>query len=308
MKTFIDLFCGIGGFRVALERKGLKCVFSSDIDEKARTVYSMNFGEMPHGDITKISEESIPSHDILCAGFPCQSFSAAGNQGGLSDGRGALFYEIIRIAKHHQPKVLLMENVRNILSIDDGDVWKTIRKEIRDIGYEFHAFSLNSSAYGYPQKRERIYIICILNDSGIELKFWNLQPTYKKCYFEDILEENCQDRTIERPDIVIEDKKDTEYTLYPRCIGYFGKARQGERIYSIKGHSVCLLASGGCGYFLIDGKVRRASLLECKRLMGFPDNHFINKGNQGYKQIGNAVMPPMIEVVYDKIDFGKKKV
>lgn len=297
MKTFIDLFCGIGGFRVALERKGLECVFSSDIDPAAQVSYLKNFGEMPHGDIVKIPVAQIPPHDVLCAGFPCQSFSVAGNQMGLHEDRGVLFYEILRIAEFHRPKVLLLENVRNILSIDNGKVFRTIRQEIMRLGYDFHAFSLNASHFGLPQKRERIYFVCT---RGLRVKFWQPQPTFKKVYFEDIVEKDSDTRIIERDDIVMF-KEDNKYQLSPKQIGYFGKNRQGEKIYSVKGHSVCLLATGGCGLFYVDGKVRRASILECKRLMGFPDDHYVGKGSEGFKQLGNAVSPHMVEIVYDNI-------
>lgn len=135
MLRFIDLFCGIGGFRVALEARGHKCVFSSDIDSHAREAYRANFGELPSGDIAKIGAADIPTHDVLCGGLPCQAFSISGKQGGMDDPRGRLFFEILRIAKYHQPKVLLLENVKNILSIDNGEVVKTIEQELNRIGY-----------------------------------------------------------------------------------------------------------------------------------------------------------------------------
>lgn len=145
---FIDLFCGIGGFRVALEQRGLQCVFSSEIDKRACEAYKANFGETPHGDITQIDAHDIPSHDILCAGFPCQPFSTAGKQGGISDPRGQLFHEIIRIADFHKPKLLLLENVKHIQRIDDGGVIREIEEALDKIGYEMHFRTLNASNYG----------------------------------------------------------------------------------------------------------------------------------------------------------------
>src|SRR3989338_3977739 len=112
---FIDLFAGIGGFRIALEKHGAKCVFTSEWDEPAQITYKENFGDMPHGDITKINEADIPKHDILCAGFPCQAFSISGKQKGFKDARGTLFFDIARIAKHHKPRVLFLENVKNLV-------------------------------------------------------------------------------------------------------------------------------------------------------------------------------------------------
>jgi len=154
MYTFIDLFAGIGGFRTALEQRGMKCVFSSEIDEKAKEAYFNNFGETPHGDITEIPEKKIPPHDILCAGFPCQSFSISGSSKGFDDDRGRLFYEIVRIAQYHQPHVLLLENVKNILTIDNGNVIKTIENKLDEIGYTINKHVLNASYFGIPQSRE----------------------------------------------------------------------------------------------------------------------------------------------------------
>lgn len=161
MYRFVDLFCGIGGFRVALEKEGLECVFSCDIDEQAQKAYHRNFGETPLGDITEINEREIPKHDILCAGFPCQSFSISGKQKGINDNRGRLFYEIVRIAKYHQPYIMLLENVKNILSVDDGAVIKIIETKLDEIGYYMHLSILNSSLFGVPQSRERVYFVCI---------------------------------------------------------------------------------------------------------------------------------------------------
>ena len=123
---FIDLFAGIGGFRIALERQGAECVFSSEWDKHAQTTYKENFGEMPAGDITKISEKDIPEHDILCGGFPCQAFSISGKQRGFNDTRGTLFFDIARIVRWHKPKVLFLENVKNLTKHCHGSTLKVI--------------------------------------------------------------------------------------------------------------------------------------------------------------------------------------
>jgi DNA (cytosine-5)-methyltransferase 1 len=137
MYKFIDLFCGIGGFRLALEKRGLECVFSSDIDGYAQEAYKKNFGEIP--------ANKIPKHDILCAGFPCQPFSISGKMGGVKDPRGRLFYEIHRIVKYHKPSILLLENVKNILTIANGNVIKKIEKRLNEIGYNLYKHILNAS-------------------------------------------------------------------------------------------------------------------------------------------------------------------
>ena len=153
MNTFIDLFAGIGGFRLALEKFGLKCVFSSEINRNAASTYSENFDAEVQGDITKIDAKDIPEHDILCAGFPCQSFSINGKRLALEDRRGMLFYDIVRIAEYHKPDMLFLENVKNILYIDKGDVLKCIIEELNKIGYIVHYSLLNSSYFGVPQSR-----------------------------------------------------------------------------------------------------------------------------------------------------------
>lgn len=307
MYKFVDLFSGIGGFRYALEKKGMKCVFSSEIDAKAQEAYSKNFGEKPHGDITEIPEKAIPAHDILCAGFPCQSFSISGDMKGLDDNRGRLFYDIVRIAQYHQPYVLLLENVKNILTVDDGKVIQTIETKLDEIGYVLHKHILNASYFGIPQSRERVYFVGLRKriPNG-KLSYSPPKPSYKKIYLENILEKEVDDALfINRKDMVIE-KEDREHELAPIRIGHVNKGGQGERIYSEKGHAITLSAFGGgvgarTGLYLTGDRVRRLSINECKGLMGFPASFYVSAGIQGYQQLGNAVIPPMIEHVYDSI-------
>ncbi|MDO8730723.1 MAG: DNA cytosine methyltransferase [Candidatus Omnitrophota bacterium] len=308
MYKFIDLFCGIGGFRSALEKKGLECVFSSDIDEKAAESYRKNFGDKPKGDITEISEKKIPAHDILCAGFPCQSFSISGDMKGLDDNRGRLFYEIIRIAQYHQPYVLLLENVKNILTVDDGQVIKTIETKLDEIGYRLHKHVLNASYFGIPQSRERVYFVGLRKDTGAKSKLSYSPPieTRKRIFLEDVLEKDIEPSLfITRDDMVI-DRDDKEHALEPIRVGQVNKGGQGERIYSVKGHAITLSAYGGgagarTGLYLVKDRVRKLSITECKTLMGFPSIFHVSEGIQGYQQLGNAVIPAMISHVYDSI-------
>ncbi len=308
MHTFIDLFAGIGGFRIALEHKGMKCVFSSEIDRHASKVYKRNFGETPEGDICEISEREIPPHDILCAGFPCQSFSISGKQKGMRDNRGLLFYEIVRIAQYHRPYVLLLENVKNILTVDNGTAIQTIENKLREIGYKVHYSTLNAAHFGIPQARERVYFACLRDDveSPEELDYKEPRPSQKRTYLRDVLEETVSERLyINRNDIVIEPAGNEDPTK-PIRVGYVNKAGQGERIYSIDGQAITLSANGGgvgarTGLYLVDNRVRRLSLTECKRLMQFPEDFIVSPGIQGYKQLGNAVIPSLIEKVYDGV-------
>jgi len=308
MYQFIDLFCGIGGFRIALERKGMQCVFSSDSDKKVQEAYFENFKDEPSGDITEIPESKIPEHDVLCAGFPCQSFSISGNHGGIRDGRGRLFYEIVRIADYHKPHVLLLENVKNILTIDKGKVIKTIDAKLNEIGYDVHRHVLNSSFFGIPQSRERVYFVCLRREEkdGFKLKYKPPKENFRKIYLENVLESKPSESLyIEREDIKIL-KKPEEYALKPIRLGIVNKGGQGERIYSPRGHSITLSAYGGgvgarTGLYLTNGDVRKLSINECKTLMGFSKEHAVSDGISGYKQLGNAVIPDMITNVYDSI-------
>ena len=247
MYKFIDLFCGIGGFRKALEEKGLECVFSSDIDKDVQEAYSRNFGDKPYGDITEIPENKIPKHDILCASFPCQPFSISGKRLGIDDNNGRLFYEIIRIVQYHQPCIVLLENVKNILNVNNGKVIKAIDQKLDKIGYKVHRHILNASLFGVPQARERVYFVCLRKDFGSEytLKYTKPKETYKKVFLDDILEKEVEENLyIKRDDIVL-DTSPVGRDLKPIRIGQVNKGGQGERIYSPFGHSITLSAFGG---------------------------------------------------------------
>jgi DNA (cytosine-5)-methyltransferase 1 len=166
--TFIDLFCGIGGFHQAMKTFNYECVFASDIDENCRDTYFKNYGIKPHGDITKVKISDIPKFDILCGGFPCQPFSKAGNQIGFDDKRGNLFFDICRIAKYHKPKYMILENVRNLASHDDGNTWNVIKENINKLGYYTYdtPLILNVLHFNIPQNRERVIILCKRKDLG----------------------------------------------------------------------------------------------------------------------------------------------
>ena len=251
---FIDLFAGIGGFRIALERHGAKCVFSSEWDKEAQKTYKENFGEMPHGDITKIKEEDIPKHDVLCAGFPCQAFSISGKQKGFKDARGTLFFDIARIAKYHQPKALFLENVKNLVKHYHGNTLKIILGILDEIGYNAYYKVLVASHYGVPQARERIYIAAFRKDLGVNY-FYFPRPSYKKVYVKDILEDDkiTEKYIVNRKDIKFWERNQTPQ-LKPIQIGQINRGGQGERIYSVNGHAITLSAYGG-GYGMLKGEI-----------------------------------------------------
>lgn len=164
---FIDLFCGIGGFHQAMASLGGVCVYACDSDEQCRKVYHANYGIVPDSDITKVEPSFIPEHDVLCAGFPCQAFSKAGKRLGFSDPtKGTLFFDVMRIARHHRPKYMLLENVRNLAGHDGGNTWKVIHDSIVNAGYSVPAEPVIFSPHylGIPQHRERVFIMCVRKD------------------------------------------------------------------------------------------------------------------------------------------------
>lgn len=192
---FIDLFCGIGGFHQAMESLGGKCVFASDIDEDCRKTYETNYGIIPAGDITKIDAADIPAHDVLCAGFPCQSFSKAGKRLGFGDEtKGTLFFDICRILEFHRPQFALLENVRNLASHDHGNTWRVIHESLTSLGYNLLPEPVIFSPHyvGIPQHRERVYIMCIREDVGKITPFVFDKQQMKPCTIESILQDDCE--------------------------------------------------------------------------------------------------------------------
>ncbi|MCG8622579.1 MAG: DNA cytosine methyltransferase [Proteobacteria bacterium] len=306
MPRFVDLFAGIGGFHVALAKRGHECVFASEIDPKACEAYKANFGMMPAGDICDINARDIPNHDILCAGFPCQAFSIAGKRNLAADPRGRLFYEIIRIAKAKRPRILLLENVKNILSIDNGEVRKIIYSELDAIGYDTKHALLNAGDFGTPQKRERVYFVAIRKDES--LRFTDPKPKIMPKLLRDITfasDHETDSLVINRPDTHIINPNALPAPK-PVRVGHIAKGQQGNRIYSVNGHAVTLLANGGghggrTGLYYINERVRRLHISEAKQVMGFNRKHILSPGLEGYRQLGNAIVPEMVDVVIKNV-------
>ena len=303
--TFIDLFAGLGGFRLSLESLGARCVYSSEWDEPVRKVYEMNFGDKPHGDITKINEKDIPEHDILCAGFPCQAFSISGKQLGFEDSRGTLFFDVARVVKEKKPKVVFMENVKNFASHDGGNTLNVVRTIMEEMGYTFYFKILNSVNFGIPQKRERIYMVCFRNDLSIK-NFDFPKSIILEKYVEDYLitdEELVKNLYIDREDIYYNGVEDNQYSNKTIRLGIVNKGGQGERIYSTKGIAITFSANGGgifskTGGYLVKGKPRKLHPRECARLMGYPDSYKISESNnQAYKQLGNSVVIDVLQYI-----------
>lgn len=305
---FIDLFCGIGGFRLALEKAGHQCIFSSEIDQIARDCYSDNFfdaegkEDMPYGDITKIEASDIPEYDILCAGFPCQPFSQAGDRKGFEDARGTLIWEVLQIVRDTKPKIILLENVAGILSLNKGSVVAAIDDALRAEGYDVHRFVLNSADFGVPQARKRVYWVCLRK--GFNASFESIKTNGKVVILQDILEKNVdEDLYIKTSQAMALYKSKTNNPKEPKRVGYYGKGSQAQRVYSTHHVAITQSALGGgwgakTGLYLIDNRVRRLSVLESKRVMGFPDNFELPaKTSQAQKLLGNAVVPAVIEAI-----------
>ena len=312
---YIDLFAGIGGFHQAMASFGAECVFASEWDKHAAQTYYENYDIEPKGDITQIKEEDIPAHEMICAGFPCQAFSISGKQRGFEDTRGTLFFDVLRIAKYHKPKVLLLENVRNFAKHDNGNTLKTVVLALQDINYDVFYKVLNASNYGLPQNRERIFIVAFRTDLKIT-EFSFPEPSNEKTSLFDILEDNPQNaKVINRPDTFFTKEYMPPINLFaeielpnrPIQIGYVNKGGQGERIYSPYGHAITLSAYGGgagakTGLYFVNDTIRKLSPRECARAQGFPDSFIINSSlTQAYKQFGNSVAINVLKAIITEI-------
>ena len=295
---FIDLFCGIGGFRVAFEEACEEndiqpdCVFSSDIDKYAQESYEANFGEKPFGDITKINENDIPDHDILFGGFPCQPFSIIGQMKGLNDTRGTLFFDIARIIETKRPKAFILENVKQLVGHDQGKTLKVIVQSLKDLGYHVQYSVLNALDYGLPQKRERVVIVG--HREPIMFTFPNPEKPYKS--LNEILETKV-DKKYFASEFIREKRKEKHQSSYYPSIWHENKSGN---ICSYP-YSCALRSGASHNYLLVNGE-RRLTPREMFRLQGFPDWYKIVVSDaQAKKQAGNAVPVNMIKAVVQKL-------
>ena len=298
---FIDLFAGIGGMRIAFEKAGGKCVFSSEWNKFSQQTYEKNFGEVPDGDITKIDAKDIPNHDILVGGFPCQPFSLAGVSSKKALGRkhgfedetqGTLFFDIVRIIREKKPEAFLLENVKNLKSHDKGNTFRVIMKKLQeDLEYDVH-YKIVDASDVVPQHRERIFIVGFRRPMNFEFpKLINKRPKLAD---------------------VLEKKVDEKYTLKD---GTWNALQRHKEAHSKKGN--------GFGYTLADTKKiantlsaryykdgaeilvpqrrknpRKLTPRECARIMGFPARYkIVVSDNQAYRQFGNAVVVPVVKEI-----------
>jgi DNA (cytosine-5)-methyltransferase 1 len=296
---FIDLFCGIGGFRIAMDEacreNGLvpECVFSSDIDTYCQDSYEANFGHRPYGDITKIHEKDIPDHDILFAGFPCQPFSIIGQMQGFNDIRGTLFFDIARILEHKKPKAFVLENVKQLVGHDRGRTLKTIINTLqKKLGYYVQYAVLNALDYGLPQKRERVIIVG--HRDPILFSFPSPIRPFKP--LSQILERRV-DKKYYASKYIVEKRKQKHKSAYKLSIWHENKAGN---ICSYP-YSCALRAGASYNYLLVNGE-RRLTPREMLRLQGFPDSYkIVVNDSQARRQAGNAVPVNLVKAVILKL-------
>lgn len=324
---FIDLFCGIGGIRLGMESQGFKCVFSCDINKECQRTYSENFKEVPFGDITLIDEKSIPDHDILCAGFPCQPFSISGKQRGFEDTRGTLFFDICRILEEKKPSVVFLENVKHLVHHNQGKTLKTIIEKLESLGYNVSWKVLNGSDYGVPQNRERIIII----GSFVGMFDYGKVKTQARVRLLDFLDKDGEFEYLVPSEYTLINipKRQTASGLI--FAGYRNKSirkvgvrpgtehlsrvhKQPNRIYSVLGVHPTLPSQESSGRFFIlttEHNVRKLTINECWRIMGFDEDYKkISAVGEQYKQLGNSVCVPMIKAIAEEINnqfFGRSK-
>lgn len=295
---FIDLFAGIGGFRIPFEELNGENVFSSEIDKFASKTYEVNFKNKISGDIKLISEKTIPPFDILLAGFPCQPFSNAGLKKGFKDERGMLFFEIKRIIKYHLPKVILLENVKGLKNHKNGTTLIKMKKILNEVGYKVYDKILNAKNFGVPQNRERIYIVGFLK----EKKIFNFPKSQKiQTKLGDILEKNVENKyTISNKLWEGHKRRKTKHKAKGNGFGYSLFDKNSPYTSTI---SARYYKDGS--EILIKQKnqnPRKLTPREAARLQGFPEDFDIPvSDNQAYKQFGNAVAIPVIRALAKNI-------
>lgn len=321
---YVSLFAGIGGFDLALNRLGHECVYANDIDKYCKIIYDKNFKhKLSLGSITDVTASSIPDHDLLVGGFPCQSFSIAGKRGGFDDTRGTLFFDIARIIKEKRTKYLILENVKGLLSHDSGRTFKTILSTLTELGYDIQTMVLNSKNFGVPQNRERVFIVGYLRGlsrpkvfpfgSNDEVRT-RPNPTKEKIHAGTLTARQFASwngnyiRQMNKP----KHSNDRVYAtdgISPTLNTMQGGNRQPfvmrqplkflqRNQKNIEGDYSFTVDTANTGGVKVGMKIRRLTPVECERLQGFPDNWTEGVSDtQRYKTLGNAVTVNVVEAV-----------
>ena len=295
--TFSDLFCGIGGFHLAASQLGLQCVFACDIDDEVRRAYRHNFGMEPSGDITTIHPDTIPNHNILLAGFPCQPFSIIGAMRGFEDARGTLFFNLAEIIDAKRPEAFVLENVRQLSTHNRGKTLSKMLNMLSDLGYRTDWKLLNALDFGLPQKRERTFIVGFLDHST---PFAWPEPSNEALSLEDVLEQDVPPRYW-ASDEIKRKRQERHQSQYDLSIWHENKGG------NVSSHpfSCALRAGASYNYLLVNGE-RRLTPREMLRLQGFPETFELpGSYQQVRKQTGNAVPVPMARAVLEKVINGR---
>lgn len=319
--SFIDLFAGIGGFRLALQQLGGECVFSSEWDKYAQDIYELNYGERPYGDITleEVKNKIPPSFDMLCAGFPCQAFSIAGKRKGFEDTRGTMFFEIATIVKKHLPKIVLLENVKGLTTHCKGKTLELMLKTLRDdLGYYVpDPKIINAKYFGVPQSRERVFIAGFRKDLGID-NFDYPRNNEIRTTVRSIIEKECVDSKYYLSSQYLRSLEEHKKRHERKGNGF------GYNILEIDGLSNAIV-TGGMGKernLIIDNRlspnaplnrrrqteinnrlIRRLTPREWANLQGFPEKFKMNivSDTQLYKQFGNSVAIPVVQAMAESV-------
>lgn len=301
--TAIDLFAGTGGIRLGFQETGMvETIWSSEIDKFAVKSYRANFGDTPHGDITKVNENTIPDHDILFGGFPCQAFSLAGLKRGFDDTRGTLFFDVARIIRAKRPKAFMLENVKNLVNHDHGNTFKVIISTLEELGYQVFYKVLKACDFGVPQNRERIYIVGFDRERFGNVEFQFPLPYDLKTRVGNILEAEVD------PKYTLSDRlwaghqeRLVKHKAKGNGFGYSMFTADSPYTNTIsaryyKDGSEILISQG-------EGKnPRKLTPREAARLQGYPDEYkIVVSDTQAYKQFGNAVSVPVINAIAHQI-------
>lgn len=310
---YIDLFCGLGAFHTAFNRSSnnkiqYQCVYACDIDNNVRDIYYENYGIKPEGDINKVDFNKIPNFDILCGGFPCQPFSIAGKKEGFDDkAKGNLFYKIMEIVDLKQPRIIFLENVKNLHLINDGKTFQTIKNEIEKRGYHFNFKIINSKYYNSPQSRERIFIIC-----DKKQKYLFQEPQYPLKPVSQIIDHSVQEYFDYKNKYNLQKTNGSRMMIYKLINKNTGKGgRQGERVYSINQPGATICASGGgvgaqTGFYEINGKIRTLTIGEVIQMFGFDSKYkytTLKKKQKMLFYLGNSIVVNVLEDLIRDFDF-----
>jgi DNA (cytosine-5)-methyltransferase 1 len=302
---YVDLFCGLGAFHEAFKRSDrFKCVFACDIDDRVRRIYEANHGLKPEGDITKVDPSCLPDFDVVCAGFPCQSFSIAGLKKGFGDDRGNLFYDVLRFVDAKGPRVVILENVKNLKGHDGGRTYTTIKRLLEERGYLFSSMIMDAARYGSPQCRQRIFMVA---SKDIAFNFPARSEIHRSVSsIIDPLESSSWNQS----GYYLVPKESKARPFKPRIIFDVHSSvtrkggRQGERVYDPDGCGITICASSGgpgakTGLYKVGNLIRKLNPFECLRMFGFSESYNFLEATDQQKMfyLGNSIVVDVVRAM-----------